>query len=138
MKCLEKSEQTKDLYPLFGWDTYLKKNRELLDDSVHSNRFLRMLLNCNTVYIENRERHLVNCEIILNQLFLLHLSFIFHLNPQYLMASDYMDYMDEGMTPPTGCENWIATFAQDAFDKVIKPHKSIANFILSKCYLKIS
>lgn len=97
-----------------------------------------MLLNCNTVYIENRERHLVNCEIILNQLFLLHLSFIFHLNPQYLMASDYMDYMDEGMTPPAGCENWIATFAQDAFDKVIRPHKSIANFILSKCYLEIS
>lgn len=70
--------------------------------------------------------------------FRMHLSFIFHLNPQYLMASDYMDYMDEGMTPPAGCENWIATFAQDAFDKVIKPHKSIANFILSKCYLKIS
>lgn len=138
LKCLEKSEQTKDLYPLFGWDTYLKKNRELLDDSVHSNRFQRMLLNCNSVYIENRERHLKNCEIILNQLFLLHLSFIFHLNPQYLMASVYMDYMDEGMTPPAGCENWIATFAQDAFDKVIKPHKSIANFILSKCYLEIS
>lgn len=138
LKCLEKSEQTKDLYPLFGWDTYLKKNRELLDDSVHSNRFQRMLLNCNTVYIENRERHLVNCEIILNQLFLLHLSFIFHLNPQYLMASDYMDYMEMDMTPPTGCENWIATFAQDAFDKVIKPHKTIANFILSKCYLEIS
>ncbi len=132
LKCLEKSEQTKDLYPLFGWDTYFKKNRELLDDSVHSNRFQRMLLNCNTVYIEKRERHLKNCEIILNQLFLLHLSFIFHLNPQYLMASDYMDYMEMDMTPPAGCENWIATFAQDAFDKVIKPHKSIANFILSK------
>lgn len=138
LKCLEKSEQTKDLYPLFGWDTYLKKNRELLDDSVHSNRFQRMLLNCNTVYIENRERHLRNCEIILSQLFLLHLSFIFHLNPQYLMASDYMDYMEMGMTPPDGCQNWIAPFAQEAFDKVIKPQKSIANFILSKCFLEIS
>ena len=72
LKCLETSEKTKDLYPLFGWDTYLKKNRELLDDSVHSNRFQQMLLNCCDVYIENRERHLKNCEIILNQLFLLH------------------------------------------------------------------
>lgn len=138
LKCLEKSEKTKDLYPLFGWDTYLKKNRELLDDSVHSNRFQQMLLNCNDVYIENRERHLKNCEIILNQLFLLHLSFIFHLNPQYLMASDYMDHLEMEMTPPAGCENWIARFAQEAFDKVIKPHKSIANFILSTCYLEIS
>ena len=138
LKCLEKSEKTKDLYPLFGWDTYLKKNRELLDDSVHSNRFQQMLLNCNDVYIENRERHLKNCEIILNQLFLLHLSFIFHLNPQYLMASDYMDHLEMKMTPPAGSENWIARFAQEAFNKVIKPHKSIANFILSTCYLEIS
>ena len=61
LKYLETSERTRDLYPLFGWDTYLKKNRELLDVSVHSNRFYLMLLNCNTVYIEDRERHLKNC-----------------------------------------------------------------------------
>lgn len=137
LKYLEKSERTKDLYPLFGWDSYLKKNRELLDDSVHSNRYHLMLLNCNTVHIEDRERHLKNCQIVLNQLFLLHLSFIFHLNPQYLMASDYMDYMEMGMTPPEGCQAWIASFAQEAFDKVIKPHKAIADFILSTCYLEI-
>ena len=80
--------------------------------------------------LENRERHLKNCEIYLNQLFLLHLSFIFHLNPQYLMSSDYMDYMEIGLIPPEGCETWIAPFAQEAFDKVIKPHKEIANIIL--------
>lgn len=137
LKYLETPEKTRDLYPLFGWDTYLRKNRELLDDSVHSNRFCLMLLNCNTVYIENRERHLKNCQIILNQLFLLHLSFIFHLNPQYLMGSDYIDYMEEGLTPPEGSEAWIAPFAQDAFDRVIKPHEEIANFIISTCYLKI-
>lgn len=28
-------------------------------------------------------------------------------------------------------------FAQDAFDRVIKPHETIANFILSTCYLEI-
>lgn len=137
LKCLETSEKTKDLYPLFGWDTYLKKNRELLDDSVHSNRFNLMLLNCNKVYIEDRERHLKNCEIVLNQLFLLHVSFIFHLNPQYLMASDYMYYMEEGQIPPTGSENWISRFAQEAFDKVIKPHNNISNYIKSTCYLEI-
>lgn len=137
LKSLETSEKTKDLYPLFGWDTYLKKNRELLDDSVHSNRFNLMLLNCNKVYIEGRERHLKNCEIVLNQLFLLHVSFIFHLNPQYLMASNYMDYKDAGQTPPTGCENWIAPFAQDVFDKVIKPHKNISEYIKRNCYLEI-
>lgn len=137
LKCIEQSERTKDLYPYFGWKTYLKKNRELLDDSVHSNRFHLMLLNCNTVYIKDRNRHLDNCEMVLNQIFLVHLSFIFHLNPHYLMASDYMDYMEIGMTPPEGCQYWIAPFAQEAFDKVIKPHKDIANYIISTCDLEI-
>ena len=138
LKCLKESQRTKDLYPLFGWDTYLKKNRELLDDSVHSNRFKLMLLNCNTVYIEDRERHLKNCEVMLNQLFLIHLSFIFHLNSHYMMASDYMDCVEIGMTPPEGCENWIAPFAQNAFDQIIRPHAEIASFIVSTCPLKIS
>lgn len=137
LKYLKESQRTKDLYPLFGWNTYLKKNRELLDDSVHSNRFKLMLLNCNRVYIEDRLRHLKNCEVMLNQLFLIHLSFIFHLNSCYLMASDYMDYMYLGSTPPESCENWIAPFAQDAFDKIIRPHRAIANFIISTCALEI-
>jgi len=54
------------------------------------------------------------------------------------MASDYMDYMEMGITPPEGSEYWIASFAQDAFDKIIKPHLAIANFIISTCPLKIS
>lgn len=135
MKCLELSEWTKDLYPLFGWDTYLMRNRELLNDSVHSNRFQQMLLNCNDIYIENRDCHLKNCEIILNQLFLLHMSFIFHLNPQYLTSSDYMDHLEEGQTPPAGCQNWIAPFAQDAYNKVVKPHEDIAEFVKKTCGL---
>lgn len=138
LQCLKESQRTKDLYPLFGWNTYLKKNRELLDDSVHSNRFQLLLLNCNTVYIDCREQHLNNCEVMLNQLFLIHLSFIFHLNSHYLMASDYMDYLGMGETPPDGRENWIAPFAQNAFDKIIRPHKDIANFIISTCPLEIS
>ena len=138
LKYLKVSQRTKNLYSLFGWNTYLKKNRELLDDSVHSNRFSLMLLNNNRIYIKDRERHLKNCEVMLSQLFLIHLSFIFYLNSHYLMASDYLDCMEMGKNPPVGSENWIAQFAQDAFDKIIKPHMVIANFILSTCSLKIS
>jgi len=54
------------------------------------------------------------------------------------MASDYMDHMEMGVIPPEGSENWIAPFAQDAFDKIIRPHKAIADFIISTCPLKIS
>ena len=52
------------------------------------------------------------------------------------MASDYMDHLEMGMIPPEGSENWIASFAQDAFDKIIKPHIKIANFIISTCPIR--
>lgn len=75
LKYLKTSESTRDLYPLFRWDTYLKKNRELLDDSVHSNRFHLMLLNCNKVYLDDRERHLKCFEPAILIALVIHLSF---------------------------------------------------------------
>lgn len=137
LKILKESPSTRDIYPFFGWDTYLKRNRELLDDSVHSNRFRSILLNCNEVVVENRECELRNISIVLKQIFLIHLAFIFHLNDHYFMATDYMDYMDMGMEPPEGCTEWIASYAQEAFDKYIKPHTKLAEFIKSESGLKI-
>lgn len=137
LKFLQDANCTKDIYPYFGWETCLKKNRELLDDSVHSNRYNRLLLNCSDVAIPNREKHLQNIDIVLKQIFTIHLSFIFHLNPEYLMTTDYMDHLEVGETPPKGCEKWIASYAQQAFDEYIKPHGKLAKYIKSTCYLEI-
>ena len=139
LKTIKESPSTKEIYPFFGWDTYLKKDRELLDDSVHSNRFSRMLLNCYHIYMENgaREKYLDYASKVLKHVFTLHLSFIFYLNPQYLMASTYTDYLDEGATPPKGSENWIANYAQEAFDKFIKTDEKLSAFLKNNCWLQI-
>jgi hypothetical protein len=137
LNVLEKSQTTEKIYPFFGWKTYIEKNRELLDDIVHSNRFNLLLLNCNSVHLDNRLKQLQNISIVLGQIIMIHLSFIFYLNPQYLMDSTYMDYIDLGETPPEGCENLIAPYAQNAFDKYIKPHPKLAAFIKKECYLHI-
>ena len=125
LKFLQDANCTKDIYPYFGWETYLKKNRELLDDSVHSNRYNRLLLNCSDVAIPNREKHLQNIDIVLKQIFTIH------------MSSDYMEYLEVGEKPPVGCESQIAPFAQQAFDKYIKPHSKLAKYIKSTCCLEI-
>lgn len=138
LKVLETSPQTKDLYPYFGWKTNLEHYRRFLDNSVHSNSYSNVLYNCNTVYLEKRrEKLLSNISVILQQLMMLHVSFIFHLNPVYFMASDYMDYMEMGETPPEGSEEWIASYAQDAFDEYIKPNVKLADYIKSTCFLQI-
>lgn len=53
------------------------------------------------------------------------------------MASDYIDYLDLGMTPPKSSENWIANIAQGTFNKIIKPHKTLALFLKENVYLDI-
>lgn len=63
-------------------------------------------------------------------------SFIFYLNPAYLMASDYMDYLEFGETPPAGSDQWIAPLRK-SFDKHIKNHSKLAEFIKNNCSLQI-
>lgn len=54
------------------------------------------------------------------------------------MTTDYMDHLEVGETPSKGCEKWIASYAQQAFDEYIKPHDSLAKFIKGTCYLEIN
>lgn len=138
LKTLETSVQTKKLFPLFGWKTYLGHNRQFLDDCVHANRYSSVLLNCNTVCLgDKREKQLDNISIILKQILMIHVSFIFYLEPAYLMASDYIDYWEVGETPPEGAAQWLAPFAQEAFDTYIKRHKKLAAFLKETCSLTI-
>lgn len=134
---LKKSQTTKSIYHFFGWETYLKKNREFLDDSVHSNRFWHLLLNCNNIHLDKRIKQLQNISILLKQMITIHLAFIFYLNPQYLMDSTYMDYINCGETPPKNIEKLIAPYAQIAFDKYIKSYSKLAEIIKEHCYLHI-
>ena len=137
LSVLKQSEATKELYPFFGWETYLKHNRELLDDEVHANRYFSMLMNCRELVLEGREKRLDNATIVLKQVFLIHLSFIFFINGHFMMATDYLDSLEVGMTPPEGSERWIAPYAQQAFDYYIKPHAELASFIKRNCSLDI-
>lgn len=86
---------------------------------------------------DNREKKLDGIVIILKQLMRIQVAFIFHLNPLYFMASDYMDYIEFGEQPPQGADSWIATYAQEAFDKYIKPDAKLAAFIKENCCLEI-
>lgn len=137
MTVLRDSESTRDLYPLFDWGGALKRNRELLDGMVHTSSFGNILLNCRDVATVDREKHLNHISTLLRSFFTIHLGFVFHLNSHYMMASDYVEYLEVGETPPEGAERLIAPYAQAAFDKWLKPHKALAEFIRERCSLEI-
>ena len=129
LEVLKKSNTTKDLYPWFGWETYLKKNRSFLDNHVHASSYYSILLNCPEIHLTDREKQLKNAQVILKQIMVIHIAFMFYMNGPYMMASDYMDHRDMGMEPPEGSESWLAPYAQRAFDEFLKPQEKLAGFI---------
>lgn len=138
LQTIKTSDCTKKLYPFFGWNTCLEHNRQILDDCVHANGYSSMLLNCNTIYLDNdRERMLDTLMNILKQLMTIQVAFIFHLSPDYMIASEYIDYKEMNMEPPIDSEFWISRFAYKAYVKYIKPHVKLAEYIKESCSLEI-
>lgn len=137
---LKESSYTKELYPFFEWESDFKRYRQFLDDSVHANTYSSVLLNCNVPYHQGVRRKglLDRILLMLKQFMKVHVAFIFHLSPVYMMASDYEECLNIGMTPPEGSENWIAPFAQKAFDNYIKQDVKLAYFIRSHSHLNIA
>lgn len=138
LKILKESKSTKDLYPYFAWDTTRKRDRDFLDNHVHASSYRSILLNCEDIYLENREKQLTNAYNLLHRIMVLHLAFIFYMNGAYMMASDNMDYRDMNMSPPEGSESWLAPYAQKAFDEFLKPNEKLAAFIKERCCMEIN
>lgn len=134
LKALEGSQSSKDLYCFFKWESDLKNIRQYIDDSVHCNAYERVLFNCKS---KVNDIELPKILSFLKQVFAIHLSFIFYLNPEFLVAQNIVSYLEQDEIPPDDCECWMASIAQDAFDKYIKPKAELATFIKKNCWLII-
>lgn len=137
IKYFERSESYRSLFAYFDFEKRYRKIRELLDDNMHMNSYQLMITNDNEVYNQYRTRYLNLLNTCMNDLFRYHFASSIYLNPHYFMASDHVDCLDLGLTPPEGSENWIANIAQRMFDNIIKPHKDLALFLLNNVYLEI-
>jgi hypothetical protein len=89
----------------------------------HYNFYKDLLLNDNEIYLKNRIDTLNTFNKDVGDLFVLHLSYIFYLKDNYMMASDYIDSLDLGLTPEEGSQYLVAPFIQEIFNKVIKENR---------------
>ena len=100
-----------------------KHNRNICNDNVHYNSWSTFVLNnfhlINTT--QSWKKHLDKMKATLIQFFALHFSYIYILHPEFYVASDYVDSLDCGITPPESTMNWVASFVQTVFDKYVKP-----------------
>jgi hypothetical protein len=120
---IRKSEKLADINALLYKDNTYKEIRDRCNDHTHYNFYHNLLLNDNELYIKNRFGILNRFSKDLENLFILHLSYLFYINDKYMMSSDYIDSMDLGLTPEEGSQYFVAPFIQEIFDKVVKKNR---------------
>jgi hypothetical protein len=130
---IKSSRKLSKINELLHKDATYRNIRDRCNDHTHYNFFQNVLLNDNEVYLENRLAFLNTFSKDLENIFVLHFSYLFYLNDYYMMSSDYGDSMDCGLTPEEGSQYFVAPFVQKVFDSVIKISRmDIAKEIKSK------
>ena len=117
-----------------------KKNRDMCNDNVHYNSWRNFSMNNNKLYDYDNTRtsYLNQADIIIQELFSIHFAYILLISPEYLISSDYVDYLDCGEEPLEGSENWVAPIVQDMFDKYItNTNKDLAMYLKSCNFLEL-
>jgi hypothetical protein len=132
-KYIKDSEKLKPITDLLSKDKLYKNVRDRCNNHTHYNYYYNLLLNDNEIYLGNRVKSLDIFSSDLTAVFVQHFAYLFYLNDHYMMSTDYVDYLDVGLTPEEGSQYWVAPFIQDTFNNWIKPNRpDIAQEIKSK------
>jgi len=132
------SKKLSKINKLLYKDKTYKKIRDRCNDHTHYNFYQNVLLNDNEIYLENRLESLNTFSKDLENIFVLHFSYLFYLNDHYMMSSDYVDSLECGLTPEEGSQYFVASFVQKVFDTVIKKNRmDLAEEIKSKTSMKL-
>lgn len=114
------SDRLKPITDLLFRDDLYKGIRSRCNAHTHYNFYRFILLNDKEIFLPDRVESLNGFSDDLDNIFILHLSYIFYLNDHYMMSSDYLDSLEVGGTPEEGSQYWVAPFVQQIFDDVIK------------------
>lgn len=127
---IRKNPAVKDINLLINSDDKYKEVRDRCNDHTHYNFFKNAMLNDSDIYIKERLDILTQLSEDIKDLFIFHLSYAFTINDHYMVSSDYVDFLDCGMSPPENSQYWVQSSVQDIFDKIIKPSREdIASLI---------
>lgn len=135
---IKESQKLKPISNLLKKDDRYKKLRERCNDNTHYNFYHNVLLNDYEIHNPNRIKYLDAISFDMRALFIQHFAYIFYLNDHYFMSSDYVDYLDVGMTPEEDSQYWVAPFIQEAYSEIIEKYRpDIAKEIKDKTEMKL-
>ena len=135
---IRESTKLKEINDLLYKDERYNEIRNRCNDHTHYNFYKNVLLNDNEIYLKNRVNVLGAFSKDLEQIFILHISYLFYLNNHYMMSSDYVDSLDCGLTPEEDSQYFVAPYVQNIFDAVIKKTRmDLAEVIKNKTSMKL-
>jgi hypothetical protein len=89
----------------------------------HYNSFGSILLNDPRNYVGDHFQRWHSLCIDVQDIFILHMGYIFFLKPHYMGSSDYYDSLESGRVPEENSQYWVASFIQSLFDEIISPKR---------------
>lgn len=120
LKAIAQSPATKEAVEKYSLHTYFNQLSSRLNNYVHSNGI--KYYNCNVMaYQDNELQERLN-SLLMDMRFIT-ITFLFLLTvcaPHFIMSNDYVDFLDENITPPEDSHYWVAPFIVDFFRENIK------------------
>lgn len=138
LNVIRKYKPLEDLEKLFDFDGLYHRIRRLTNGNTHYNKLYYLWLNNNMIYNPNRIKELDNIYSYTLHLFIFHFSYMYSLNPHYMMSSDYIDALDMSLQPEDGSQYWVAPYVKEVFEKyVVIKRPDIADYIKNNTEMKL-
>jgi hypothetical protein len=104
-------------------DDRLKMVRKRCNDHTHYNFYAYVMLNDNEVHIPARASWLSRLDADLRAVVAMHLTCILLINPQYMMASDYIDALECDLQPEEGSQYLVSPCVQQTLDLMLRQER---------------
>lgn len=138
LKTIRNHKPLNELEKLFDFDGLYHRIRRLSNGNTHYNKLYYLWLNNNMIYNPKRIKELDNLYTCILHLFIFHFAYMYSLNPQYMMASDYVDALDLDLEPEEGSQYWVESFVTNVFEKyIVATRPDIADYMRSHTEMKL-
>lgn len=132
------SEKTSGIFQL-TYDQRLHDGiRDRCNNNAHINYFYNLLRNDPDLYVNRERKWLQRFLIDVKELFVFHICLTFILHEVYMLAEDFLDYLEFNMPPPPGCDTWPDMNFQAILYNVIEPYNpEAANYLRKNTMLDL-
>ncbi len=120
---VRKSPQVAPITELLFSDDRYKRLRDRCNDHTHYNFYRNVLLNDADIHLSDRRKALDQFAHDVRDVFILHVSYLFFAKDHYMGSSDYIDFLECGLTPEADSQYRVAPFVQDVFDTIVTQHR---------------